>query len=100
MTASTSLYGLDLDLVKSLQLDDFLEEKKQSLVTDKSTSVIDKRDLGARYGDDILNKTMTELRLEHGLEPGLHSAASRLRMRCSFYQNTYADSGKGSDQDN
>ena len=42
-------------------------------------------------GNDDMNKTMTELRMEHGLEPGLHSAASKLRMRCSFYQQKYGD---------
>ena len=37
-----------------------------------------------------MNKTMTELREEHGMEPGLRSAANRLRMRCSFYNEKYA----------
>lgn len=59
MTTSTSLYGLDLDLVKSLQLDSLLEEKKQSIGEDKSTSVFENKDGGAGYDEDILNKTMT-----------------------------------------
>ena len=41
--------------------------------------------------DELHNKTMTELRQEHGIEPGLNTAASKLRMKCSFYQQKYAD---------
>ena len=49
--------------------------------------------------EDIMNKTMTELRMEHGMEPGLHSAASKLRMRCSFYQQKYGDEVRVNEED-
>ena len=45
-----------------------------------------------------MNKTMTELRLEHGMEPGLNTAANKLRMRCSFYKEKY-DAGRAADED-
>ena len=61
--------------------------------------MIDTRDGGAGRGGDIMNKTMSELRQEHGLEPGLHSAASKLRMQCSFYSEKYADTGDKHDED-
>ena len=40
---------------------------------------------------DVMNKTMSELRMEHGVEPGLRSAANKLRQRCSYYQQKYAE---------
>lgn len=32
--------------------------------------------------DDLMNKTMSELREEFGIEPGLNTAANKLRRRC------------------
>ena len=36
-----------------------------------------------------MNKTMTELREEHGMEPGLNTAANKLRRRCNYYKAKY-----------
>ena len=38
-----------------------------------------------------MNKTMTELREEHGMEPSLNTAANKLRRRCNYYQKKYAE---------
>ena len=73
-----SLFGLDVDILKSLQLDDLLEEKKKE------------EEIPAEPTDtDIMNKTMTELREEHGMEPGLNTAANKLRRRCNYYKAKY-----------
>ena len=69
------MFGLDIDILKSLQLDDLLEEKKQP-EEQKSEAL----------NTDIMNKTMTELREEHGMEPGLNTAANKLRRRCNYYK--------------
>jgi len=69
------LYGLDIDILKTLQLDDLLEESMQAQENGKVDAA----------QSDIMNKTMTELRQEHGMEPGLNTAANRLRRRCNYY---------------
>lgn len=80
-----------------MQLDSLLEEKKTAAVV-KEKQQIDTTSKGAAAagvgcggnGNDLMNKTMSELRQELGVEPGLHSAASKLRMRCSFYKEKYS----------
>ena len=69
-SAQDNLYGLDIDILKSLELDGLLQNQNNQ---------------NASANQEAMNKTMTELRQEHGIEPGLHSAANKLRMRCSFY---------------
>ena len=86
-TAQNSLYGLDIDILKSLQLDGLLEEENKK----KAAAAAQENDSPASDSDrnneaaSLMNKTLTELRQEHGMEPGLHTAANKLRMRCSFY---------------
>jgi len=46
-----------------------------------------------------MNKTMNELREEHGLEPGLNTAASKLRRRCNYYNKIYAEDGDAGDDE-
>ena len=86
-TAQNSLYGLDIDILKSLQLDGLLEEENKK----KAAAAAQENDSPASDSDrnneaaSLMNKTLTELRQEHGMEPGLRTAANKLRMRCSFY---------------
>ena len=86
-TAQNSLYGLDIDILKSLHLDGLLEEENKK----KAAAAAQENDSQASDSDrnneaaSVMNKTLTELRQEHGMEPGLHTAANKLRMRCSFY---------------
>ena len=58
-------------------MDDLLEESKHEETKVETT--------------DIMNKTMTELREEHGMEPSLNTAANKLRRRCNYYQKKYAE---------
>lgn len=79
--AKESLFGLDIDILKSLQLDHLIEEQKAGDVQKAATA-----------DTDIMNKTMTELREEHGMEPGLNTAANKLRRRCTYYKTVYDES--------
>ena len=83
---------MDAEILKSLNLDNLLEEKKQQerQADGAATTMIDTTGGSAYASDPMMNKTMTELRMEHGMEPGLHSAASKLRQRCAYYQEKYS----------
>ena len=72
------MFGLDIDILKALEIDDLLEESKQEEVKQPETT-------------DMMNKTMTELREEHGMEPSLNTAANKLRRRCNYYKSMYAE---------
>ena len=77
--ATQSVYGLDIDILKSLNLEELIEDKRAAQ-EEKKTTKID-------TGDDVMNKTMSELRSKYSKEPGLHTRASKLRQRVAMYKD-------------
>ena len=73
---SENLYGLDISILKSLNMDHLLDEKKAQ--QEQSTS---------KENWYLQNKDMEELRKEHSMQPTTKGGANRLRMMCSFYKN-------------
>ena len=71
-----TLYGLDIELLKSLNLDELIEDKKK----DEELKRLDEEE-----GEDIMNMTMDQMRKKFNKEEN-SNAVNKLRNRCSYYK--------------
>ena len=83
-----SVFGLDADLLKSLTLEDLIEDTKPQ--ADQAASNY-KTEQAETPATDMMNMTIDDLRQMHGIQPDPESSVNKLKMRCSFYNDKYAD---------
>ena len=87
------MYGLDIDLLKSLNMDNLLLEQKK----DQSDASSGEKESASRLSKKKDYTSYEELRKEHALEP-TNTTSYRLKKICAEFSNPMQDASDEDEQ--